>query len=56
MLDIKRRIATLETAGAPTRVVLIYQGDTPAERDEANELASRARGPVIFVSSQDLAL
>lgn len=56
MLDLKRRIATLETASASTRPVLIYQGDTPAEWEAANELASRARGPVIFVSPQDFAL
>lgn len=56
MLDLKRRIATLETTGAPTGVVLIYQGDTPAERDAAVELAAGARGSVIFVSPLDFAL
>jgi hypothetical protein len=56
MLNLKSRIACLETASMPSGPVLIYQGDTPSEREETAELAARTRGVVIVVSPLDFAL
>lgn len=56
MPNLKTRIACLETANMPNGPVLIYQGDTPSEREEAAALAAKASGIVVFVSPLDCAL
>ena len=56
MRDLKSRIAQLEEGRAANGPVLIYQGDTPSEREEAAALAARACGIVILVSPLDFAL
>ena len=56
MRDLKARIAYLETASMSNGPVLIHQGDTPSEREDAATLASRVRGIVIIVSPLDYAI
>jgi hypothetical protein len=56
MRDLKSRIANLEDARAANDPVLIYQGDTPAERELAAALEAGVKGTYIFVSPLDYAL
>ncbi|MEJ7804334.1 MAG: hypothetical protein WKG03_00215 [Telluria sp.] len=52
----KRRIAQLEEGRAANGPVLIYQGDTEADREQAATFAAGVIGVVVFVSPLDYAL
>ena len=54
--DLKSRIAQLEEGRAANGPVLIYQGDTEAEREKAAAFAAGIKGVVVFVSPLDCAL
>ena len=56
MRDLKSRIAQLEEGRAANGPVLIYQGDTEAEREEAAAFAAGVRCVVVFVSALDFAI
>ena len=56
MRDLKSRIAQLEEGRAANGPVLIYQGDTEAEKKQAAACAVGVRGVVVFVSPLDCAL
>ena len=56
MRDLKSRIAQLEEGRAANGPVLIYQGDTEAEREKAAAFAAGIKGVVVFVSPLDCAL
>ena len=56
MRDMKSRIAQLEEGRAANGPVLIYQGDTDAEREKTTAYAAGVRGVVVFVSPLDYAL
>lgn len=56
MRDLKSRIAQLEEGRAANGPVLIYQGDTESEREQAAMSAVGVRGVIVFVSPLDYAL
>ena len=56
MRDLKSRIAQLEEGRAAYGPVLIYQGDTEAEREQAAAYAEGVKGVAIIVSPLDYAL
>jgi hypothetical protein len=56
MRDLKKRIAQLEEGRAANGPVLIYQGETETEREQATAYAAGARGVVVFLSPLDYAL
>ena len=56
MRDLKSRIAQLEKGRAANGPVLIYQGESEAEREQAAAYATGVRGVIVFVSALDCAL
>ena len=56
MRDLRSRITQLAEGRAANGPVLIYQGDTAAERERAAALAASVKGVHIFVSPLDYAL